>query len=83
MKRILIAAAILTLLCALLTACAGDKPEGTGTTGTGGTPSATVTEQPTEAPTQDSGETPTQPVTEAPTEPVTDPDGGLWSPEIR
>ena len=82
MKRILIAVAILTLLCTVLTACAGNKPEGNNT-GTGTTPSTTVTGQPTETPTQGSGETPTQPATEAPTEPVTDPDGGLWSPEIR
>ena len=78
MKRILILVLVLTLLGTFLTACAGDKPQEDGTA-----QSASLTEPPTEATTQRGGETPTQPATEAPTEPVTDPDGGLWSPEIR
>lgn len=78
MKRILILVLVLTLLGTFLTACEGDKPREDGTD-----PSASVTEPPTEAATQRGGETPTQPATEVPTEPVTDPDGGLWSPEIR
>lgn len=69
---------LLSLFCILFAACGGQKNDPGPNSGTGTPDSVT-----TEASADTGSETPTDTDTEAPTEAVTDPDGGLWSPEMK
>lgn len=78
LSRKVLLSLLLSLCCILLAACGG-QTNNTEPGSETGTPDTVTTEGAADT----GGTTPTDTDTEVPTEAVTDPDGGLWSPEMK